>query len=216
MGQKKRVNQTGRAVPMSAWEPWSRRPGSTIMWQPSTSTPISGAWIMSSRGSSSWTIGWWGILQGHTELEQWCLLQVSQTATLAFLAVWHGWHAGYYITFFNEFIVISFEKDFSTVWNKSVRVARYQSFKNPIWVCFFISIFSDGRSILLTPLSQPPLAGNWLYSFVLCSHLWSSFDRCYVFFFLPHCFLAFPLLGWNRFWPVYQVNWPLNIGFLTT
>lgn len=52
---------------------------------------------------------------------------MSQTATLAFLAVWHGWHAGYYVTFFNEFIVISFEKDFSTVWNKSVRVARYQS-----------------------------------------------------------------------------------------
>ena len=49
---------------------------------------------------------------------------MSQTATLAFLAVWHGWHAGYYVTFFNEFIVISFEKDFSTVWNKSVRVAR--------------------------------------------------------------------------------------------
>merc|ERR1719339_279455 len=46
---------------------------------------------------------------------------VSQTATLAFLAVWHGWHDGYYVTFFNEFIVISFEKDFSTVWNKSVR-----------------------------------------------------------------------------------------------
>merc|ERR1719239_1779226 len=51
---------------------------------------------------------------------------VSQTATLAFLAVWHGWHAGYYVTFFNEFIVISFEKDFSTVWNKSVRVARWK------------------------------------------------------------------------------------------
>ena len=74
---------------------------------------------------------------------------MSQTATLAFLAVWHGWHAGYYITFFNEFIVISFEKDFSTVWNKSVRVARYQSFKMKIWICFFISIFQmEGASCL--------------------------------------------------------------------
>jgi len=29
-------------------------------------------------------------------------------------------------------------------------------------------------------------------------------NRCYVLFFLPHCFLPFPLLGWHRFWPVYQ------------
>jgi len=92
---------------------------------------------------------------------------VSQTATLAFLAVWHGWHAGYYVTFFNEFIVISFEKDFSTVWNKSVRVARWK--EHPAYTTVTTTI-------------------GW----------------CYVFFFLPHCFLAFPLLGWNRFWPVYQ------------
>ena len=29
-----------------------------------------------------------------------------------FLALWHGWHPGYYICFFNEFLVMQFEKSF--------------------------------------------------------------------------------------------------------
>ena len=170
MGWKSQVNRTGRAVPMCVWEPWSLQPGFTTMWPPLTSTLISGAWTMSSRGSSSWTIEWWEINQKKSaELEsQW--LQVSQTATLVFLAVWHGWHAGYYVTFFNEFIVISFEKDFSTVWNKSVRVARCWLRNSYMWEWMFqpgfvllMSIFAGGRSILLTPLSPPPLAGKWCH-----------------------------------------------------
>ena len=44
---------------------------------------------------------------------------VSQLSALVFLAVWHGWHSGYYLTFFNEFIVINFEKDFSAIWARS-------------------------------------------------------------------------------------------------
>ena len=44
---------------------------------------------------------------------------VSQLSALVFLAVWHGWHSGYYLTFFNEFIVINFEKEFSAIWAKS-------------------------------------------------------------------------------------------------
>ena len=93
---------------------------------------------------------------------------MSQTATLAFLAVWHGWHAGYYVTFFNEFIVISFEKDFSTVWNKSVRVARYhyQSFSKQTRDSD--NKISGGRSIQLTPLSPPPLAGKRRYILTSC------------------------------------------------
>jgi len=35
---------------------------------------------------------------------------ISQGATLAFLAIWHGYHVGYFVTFFNEFMVINFEK----------------------------------------------------------------------------------------------------------
>ena len=47
---------------------------------------------------------------------------VSQLSALVFLAVWHGWHSGYYLTFFNEFIVINFEKEFSGIWAKSSKL----------------------------------------------------------------------------------------------
>ena len=47
---------------------------------------------------------------------------MSQTATLVFLAIWHGWHAGYYVTFFNEFIVVNFEREFGALWSKSKKV----------------------------------------------------------------------------------------------
>lgn len=35
---------------------------------------------------------------------------ISHLATLTFLAVWHGFHPGYYMTFFMEFLLINFEK----------------------------------------------------------------------------------------------------------
>ena len=44
---------------------------------------------------------------------------ISQMSALVFLSVWHGWHSGYYLTFFNEFIVVNFEKEFSAIWAKS-------------------------------------------------------------------------------------------------
>lgn len=38
---------------------------------------------------------------------------LSQAVALVFLAAWHGLHIGYYVCFFNEFIVMTFEKDVS-------------------------------------------------------------------------------------------------------
>lgn len=37
----------------------------------------------------------------------------SQLGTLFFLALWHGFHSGYYFSFFQEFIIMYFEKDVS-------------------------------------------------------------------------------------------------------
>jgi len=37
---------------------------------------------------------------------------MSQGITLAFLAIWHGFHSGYYLTFFYELLVMNFEKEF--------------------------------------------------------------------------------------------------------
>ena len=46
----------------------------------------------------------------------------KQVATLGFLAVWHGFHAGYYITFFNEFVTVMVERQFLSIWGKSSKV----------------------------------------------------------------------------------------------
>ena len=35
---------------------------------------------------------------------------ISQVVTLLFLAVWHGFHSGYYLTFFNEFLTVKVKK----------------------------------------------------------------------------------------------------------
>lgn len=37
----------------------------------------------------------------------------SQIMTLLFLALWHGFHSGYYHCFFIEFVVLYFERDVS-------------------------------------------------------------------------------------------------------
>ena len=50
---------------------------------------------------------------------------VSQVVTLVFLAVWHGFHSGYYLVFFNEFLAIKVEREFLSIWSKSAKAARW-------------------------------------------------------------------------------------------
>lgn len=54
----------------------------------------------------------------------------SQFGALAFLAVWHGWHSGYYLTFFNEFLVMNFEKGFFVMVDNSPMIQKMS--ENPI------------------------------------------------------------------------------------
>lgn len=44
---------------------------------------------------------------------------LSQFFTLFFLALWHGTRSGYYMTFFNEFIIIYMEKEFESIISKT-------------------------------------------------------------------------------------------------
>lgn len=94
---------------------------------------------------------------------------ISQMATLAFLAVWHGWHSGYYLLFFNEFIVVNFERDWAAVWAKSPVVKRWRD--HPA--------FNTVTNIV-----------GWVY----------------LHFFLPHCFMPFPLLWFEKYWPAYKAT----------
>lgn len=45
---------------------------------------------------------------------------ISQFASLLFLAIWHGFHSGYYVCFLFEFLVIYLERDVSNFYNHHV------------------------------------------------------------------------------------------------
>lgn len=43
---------------------------------------------------------------------------ISYVAALAFLAVWHGFHSGYYLAFFMEYAIITLERQWETIYTK--------------------------------------------------------------------------------------------------
>lgn len=104
---------------------------------------------------------------------------ISQLSTLFFLALWHGFHTGYLVTFFNEFITMNFEKEFLVLLDRSERVERWMQHPGAESVCKLL---------------------GWLW----------------VFFMMPHCFIPFPLLTADRYWPAYlQTYFPLHIFYLS-
>lgn len=60
---------------------------------------------------------------------------ISQAAALLFLAIWHGFHSGYYICFLFEFLVMYMEKDVSIKIINKIKCLHYHisvggNFKN--------------------------------------------------------------------------------------
>ncbi|CAD1473272.1 unnamed protein product, partial [Heterotrigona itama] len=49
----------------------------------------------------------------------------SQFFTLAFLAVWHGFHSGYYLCFFLEFMIMFAEKDLTQILTKQQKLQSF-------------------------------------------------------------------------------------------
>jgi len=91
---------------------------------------------------------------------------ISQLVTLLFLAVWHGFHSGYYLTFFNEFLTVKVEREFLAIWSRSDKVEKWLQDPQSAFICKVL---------------------GW----------------CWVFFFLPHCFISFALLTYNKIVPAY-------------
>ncbi|KAJ8950775.1 hypothetical protein NQ318_011268 [Aromia moschata] len=52
---------------------------------------------------------------------------VSQFAALLFLAVWHGYHTGYYVCFFFEFIVMYMERDIKSIVKSNEKLSNFFS-----------------------------------------------------------------------------------------
>ena len=112
---------------------------------------------------------------------------VSQVVSLIFLAVWHGFHSGYYLTFIHEFLFLKLEREFLAIWDRSQKVERW--------------LESPGLVRLFHILA-------WLAVQLL----------------LPHGFIAFSLLTFDKFYPAYAAtyfllylvlaSWPLVKGLL--
>ncbi|XP_001604606.2 lysophospholipid acyltransferase 5 [Nasonia vitripennis] len=109
----------------------------------------------------------------------------SQLATLAFLAVWHGLHSGYYLCFFQEFIIMYFEKDIKPVLTKNQKL---QGLVNGNFL---------SRTLLWSVLKVYTFVfmGYSLIPFVLLSY--SRYMKVYKsFYFMGHViFLSYPLIA---------------------
>ncbi|CAD7005994.1 lysophospholipid acyltransferase 5 [Ceratitis capitata] len=58
---------------------------------------------------------------------------ISYAAALGFLAVWHGFHSGYYMAFLNEYMTVTVEKQFASVWAKT-NIDMYADIVSPPFV----------------------------------------------------------------------------------
>lgn len=63
---------------------------------------------------------------------------ISHGATLLFLAVWHGFHSGYYMCFLMEFIVMNFEKEIETIFKRNESFMRFCSTTPINWLIFIV------------------------------------------------------------------------------
>ncbi|KAJ8976349.1 hypothetical protein NQ317_015220 [Molorchus minor] len=52
---------------------------------------------------------------------------ISQLAALLFLAVWHGFHSGYYVCFFFEFVIIYMERDVKSIVKSNESLSKFFS-----------------------------------------------------------------------------------------
>ncbi|XP_034171298.2 lysophosphatidylcholine acyltransferase 3 protein nessy [Osmia lignaria lignaria] len=65
----------------------------------------------------------------------------SQFATLLFLAVWHGFHSGYYVCFFMEFIIMYAERDLTQILERNEKVQNLVKSHPEIRIAFAIFTF---------------------------------------------------------------------------
>ena len=114
--------------------------------------------------------------------------------TLAFLAVWHGFHSGYYLTFFYELLVMNFEKEVSIrervlliLWN-----ILYPSFLPRL--CNYLNESNNSFSFQFFWMVDNSQLMQEMYKNTAFRIASKVLGKLYVLFFLPHCFMPFALL----------------------
>lgn len=112
---------------------------------------------------------------------------LSQFFTLLFLALWHGTRSGYYMTFFNEFIIIFMEKELENI------ISRTDIY-NKLWQSpakYLMYILLKMYTIVFMGWSLAP------FDLKVFSKWWSVYYSLYFsgfLIFLPWAFLYKPLV----------------------
>jgi len=109
---------------------------------------------------------------------------ISQGATLLFLAVWHGFHSGYYMCFLMEFIIMNFEKEIETIFKRNEPFMQLCSTTPFKWIVFLLlKIYTIvGMGWALTPFIIFDVEKWW--------HIFSTVRMIGFIFFVP-----WPLYG---------------------
>lgn len=122
----------------------------------------------------------------------------SQLATLAFLAIWHGFHIGYYHMFYLEFIIMYLERDVSKKF--PLQTALIYLF---IFYCFQIAILNNlsclqyGGALAKNEALQNLLKNNAVARVVSIILL-----RIYSFIFMGYCIAPLGFLTFSKYSPV--------------
>ncbi|XP_053624462.1 lysophospholipid acyltransferase 5-like [Plodia interpunctella] len=113
---------------------------------------------------------------------------LSQLLTLLFLAIWHGIRSGYYVTFFNEFIIIYMEKELESILKKTI---IYEKMWSNVFIKYLMYIFLKMYTIIFMGWSLVPfdvkVYSKWL-------NVYSSLYFSGFLLFLPWAFVYKPLL----------------------
>jgi len=102
----------------------------------------------------------------------------SQAVTMTFLAIWHGFHSGYYLTFFNEILVMQFEKTFIPACQKNPTLSKLWQ-ENIIAKILFIVI---GKFYVLFFMPHCFLPFAVLKSKLYLPFLWTTKAPVFLFF----------------------------------
>nr|XP_003701017.1 PREDICTED: lysophospholipid acyltransferase 5 isoform X1 [Megachile rotundata] len=109
----------------------------------------------------------------------------SQFFTLVFLAVWHGFHSGYYVCFFMEFIIMYAERDLTQILEKQEKLQDLMKNHLELRIAFWI----------FTKIYTDLFMGYSLVPFILLSYsryhqLYSSVYYCGHIIYLSYPFLS--------------------------
>ena len=96
--------------------------------------------------------------------------------TLFFLAVWHGLHSGFFLTFIDEFLVIKLERQFLSIWGRSKKVERWLECPRLVrlfnllgwlWVLFFLPLCFISFSLLTFNKFYPAYSATYFLLYVV-------------------------------------------------